>query len=221
METTEEITPQAENRPPFFEKEIPLRNCGSIKLPTLHVYKMSLYHGSHMGGIKVFEEGDQQTIGRGIYFTLTKESAKGYARKRSNSAATPTVYEVEVTNADIVDLRTRDAQEQFAKLYRQVLLDWEQNVLPNLKGSSEDVIKIIKEQRKESIAELVKKIDSNSWIKLRDLTFSWADLVSTTLASEGYKGLISIEGEPPKIDFHDSVVIFNPQDIKIINQQTA
>lgn len=204
-------------------KEIQLRNGERIALPTLHVAKMPLFHGSPVAGIAGFdvEQSDQMSIGRGIYFTLIREPAIGYAKWRSNEKSAPTLYEAEVKDADIADLRTRAAQEEYAKLHKQALLDWEQNVLPNLKGPSEEVTAIVKEQRKEMIADLVKKIDENSWIQLRDLTFNWANLVSSTLSAQGYKGLMSIEGEPPKVDFHDSIVIFNPQDAPIVHQQAA
>lgn len=202
-------------------KEILLKNGEQIKLPTLHVTEMPLFHGSPIAGITAFDvdQSDQMTIGRGISFTPNRESAVAYARWRSNEASNPTLYEAEVNDADIADLRTREAQEEYAKLHRQALLDWEQNVLPNMKGPSEEVIKMIKEQRKEQIDDLVEKIDANSWIQLRNLTFGWAYLVSSTLSKHGYKGLMAIEGEPPKIAMHDSIVIFNSQDAPIVHQQ--
>lgn len=204
-------------------KEIQLNNGEKITLPTLHVTRMPLFHGSSVAGIAAFdvEQSDQMTIGRGIYFTPNKEPAIDYARKRSNNSSNPTLYEVEVKDADIADLRTREAQKQFAKLHRQALLDWEQNVLPNIQGSSEGVTAMIKSAKKEKMDEIVKKIDENSWQQLRDLTFGWADLVSKTLSAQGFKGLMSGEGEPPMVDFHDTVVIFNPQDAPIVHQQAV
>lgn len=203
------------------QKEIPLKNGEVIKLPTIHVSRMILYHGSPVADIAVLEEGDQQSIGKGIYLASQRETAKGYAKKRSGAKGSSAVYEVEISDMDIADLRTREAQEQFAKLYKQSLLDWEQNILPYLKGPSEEITKVIKEQRKEAVVDLVKKIDTNSFSHLRDLTFGWEELVSKTLHDVGYKGLMSLEGEPPHVDFHDSVVIFNPRDAKIISQQLA
>jgi hypothetical protein len=204
-------------------KEIQLNNGEKVTIPTLHVAKMPLFHGSPVAGIAAFdvEQSDQMTIGKGIYFTPNREPAIAYAKWRSNEAANPTLYEAEIQDADIADLRTRKAQEEFAKLHKQALLDWEQNVLPTMKGPSEELTEMIKEQRKEMVADTVKKIDENSWVQLRDITFNWADLVSRTLSTQGYKGLTSIEGEPPKVDFHDSVVVFNPQDAPIIHQQAA
>lgn len=204
-------------------KEIQLKNGEKVALPTLHVESMSLFHGSPIADIASFdvEQSDQMTIGRGIYFTPNREPAISYAKWRSNQESTPTLYESQIKDADIADLRTREAQEEFAKLHRQALLEWEQNVLPNLKGPSEDITEIVKEQRKEMVADTVKKIDENTWVQLRDLTFNWADLVSTTLEGQGYKALVSVEGEPPKVDFHDSVVVFNPQDVPIVHQQAA
>lgn len=218
-----EQTPHLEGKPApeAFEKEIPLNNGEIIKLPTIHVNKMSLYHGSPIAGITAFEEADQQTIGRGIYFTPARETAHGYARERNKVGTSPTVYQAEASDLDIADLRTRQAQEQFAKLFKQSLLNWEQNVLPNLQGLPEEVIRMVKEERKKAIADLIQKIDSNSFLHLRDLAFGWGDLVSKTLADVGYKGLMSVEGEPPKIDFHDSIVIFDPRDVKIVNQRPA
>lgn len=219
MKVTEGADQQIENKLTTNEKEVPLKNGETVRLPTLHIAKMLLYHGSPWADITTFEEGDQQTIGRGIYFATAREAAKSYAKSRSNNNASPTIYKAKVFDADLADLRTREAQEQFAKLYRQSLLDWEKNTLPNLKGPSEEVTKIIRKQRKEAIADLAGKIDSNTWSQLRDLTFGWADLVSKTLSDIGYKGLISVEGEPPQVDFHDSVVIFNPEDIKVMDFQ--
>lgn len=222
MEAGEGVNPQIESNQVITNKEIPLNNGKKAMLPTLHVAQMTFYHGSPVAGITAFDvdHSDQMTIGRGIYFTPNRESAVRYAMWRSNEASSPTLYEAEVKDVDIADLRTREAQEQFAKLHRQALLDWEQNVLPNMKGPSEEVTKMIKE-RKEMVADLVKEIDENSWVQLRDLTFGWADLVSSTLSAEGYKGLMSIEGEPPKVDLHDSIVIFNPLDAPIVHQQAA
>jgi hypothetical protein len=223
MESVDGIGVSIKDTPTTTNKEIQLKSGEKVTLPTLHVDRMSLFHGSPVADIAAFdvEHSDQMTIGRGVYFTPNREPAIGYAKWRSNEASNPTLYEVEIKDAEIADLRTREAQEQFAKLHRQALLDWEQNVLPNMKGPSEELIKIIKAQRKDMVTDIVKKIDENSWVQLRDLTFPWADLVSTTLSAQGYQGLISIEGEPPKVDYHDSVVVFNPKDAPIVHQQAA
>lgn len=170
-----------------------------------------------MLNITAFEEGDQQSIGRGIYFTPDKNTARNYALTRSDEGTFPTVYEVEVADIDIADLRTKEAQEQFAKLHRQTLLDWEKNILPNSRGLSEGA----KEMIKETVDSLVEKIDTNSWNQLKQITFNSGGLVSEALFNHGYKGLMSREGEPPKVAFHDSVVIFNPEDIKIVNQESV
>lgn len=163
------------------KKEVLLKDGEKVEILTIHIDRMRLYHGSPVSEITAFKEASEDTIGRGVYFTIDRKAAQGYAVARSNGAKSR-VYEVEVSNLDIADLRTRVGQE--------------------------------------AIKELIEKIDDNSFKHLRDLTFAWGDLVSTTLSSLGYGGLISIEGEPPQIDFHDSVVIFNTQDIKIIDQNS-
>lgn len=218
MENVDRINLPKDTQTPH-NKEILLDSGEKITLPTLHVSQMSLFHGSRVAGITEFDvnKSDQMTIGKGIYFTPNKESAIGYAKWRSNESPNATLYEAEIKDADIADLRTREAQEQFAKLLREALLDWEENVLPNLKGP-DGLVEMLKEQRKKIITETIKKIDENSWKNLRAITFDWADLVSTTLAKQGYKGVMSIEGEPP-IDLHDSIVIFNHEDAPIIHQQ--
>ncbi|OGD94489.1 hypothetical protein A3A48_00285 [Candidatus Curtissbacteria bacterium RIFCSPLOWO2_01_FULL_37_9] len=222
MEDPEVQTQTTErNESSISKKEILLKSGKKVELLTLHITQMRLYHGSLVAGVTGFEEGDQQSIGRGIYLTLQKEAASGYASKRSGHDGVPTVYEVQISDLDIADLRTKEAQEEFAKLFKQSLIEWEESVLPNLKGPSDEVLGVIKEQRKEAVRELVHKIDTNTFLQLRDLTFGWADLVSTTLSNVGYKGLMSIEGEPPDIDFHDSIVMFNPLDIRTINQEKA
>lgn len=202
----------------IIRKGVLLKNSEKVEIPTIHIDRMRLYHGSPVNEITAFKEANEDTIGRGVYFTTDRKAAKRYAVARSNGTKSR-VYEVEVSNLDIADLRTRAGQEAFARLFKQSLLDWKEDHLPNLKGPSDVLIRSIREQREKAIKELIEKIDDNSFKHLRDLTFAWGDLVSKTLSSLGYNGLISIEGEPPQIDFHDSVVIFNPQNVKIIDQK--
>lgn len=203
----------------IIRKEVLLKNSEKVEIPIIRIDRMRLYHGSPASGITALKEAGEETIGRGVYFTTDRKAARGYAVVRSNDARGQ-VYEVEVSNLDLADLRTRAGQEAFARLFKQSLLDWKEDHLPNLKKSSDILTRSIGKQREEAIKELIEKIDDNSFKRLRDLTYAWGDLVSTTLSGLGYSGLISIEGEPPQIDFHDSVVIFNPQDVKIIDQNS-
>lgn len=199
------------------EREITLKSGETFRLPSLQIDRAILYHGSSAEGIKRFEEGDQQTIGNGIYFTSETIPAIGYAVKRSGTAAKPTLYQAEIENLNLADLRERSAQEQFAKLYKEALVEWKNNVLPNLKYADPTLLEIIKEQRSEQVEELLRKIDNNDFNQLRDLTFGWASLITQTLQTQGYQGLVSIEGEEP-FGFHDSYVIFNSDDIKSIKE---
>ncbi len=223
MEDVEKMEVPVNDNQRMFNKEIQLKNGEQISLPTIHFNVMPLFHGSPKADIIAFDlnRSEQMTIGSGTYFTPDKESATAYAKWRSNNVSNPTLYEVEVRNADIADLRTREAQEKFAKLYKQALLDWEHNNLPRMKGPTEDVTNLLKMLRKEQVGDLVNKIDSNTWSMLRDLTFGWETLVSGTLSENGYKGLMAIEGEPPNVAMHDSIVIFDPQDAPIVHHQAA
>lgn len=202
-------------------KEIILKDGQKVYIPTLKVGKMNLYHGSPNSGITLFQEGDQQTIGRGIYLTDQRDSASGYAKNRSNKEREGVVYEVEISDVEIADLRTEEAQRSFAKLFRDCLIDWRENVLPKLQGPSEGVLQIIREQRQKQVEGLLHKIDSNSFKQLRELTLNWADLTAGVLEKVGFNGLVSIEGEPPKVDFHDSYVIFQPENTMIVSEEPA
>ena len=203
-------------------KQVVLENKEVIQLPSLYIENMKLYHGSPVPTIEAFDvnEGDQWSTGKGIYLTPDKKAADGYARERGDRTPNqPTVYETEISNLDVADLRTQGAQESFAKLYRDALIEFRDNTLPYLKGPTPELAGMIKKTMTEKVQQLLEKIDKHDFRQLRELTVNFADLTTETLAKAGYHGLVSIEGEPPKIEFHDSYVIFDPKDIKITRQE--
>lgn len=69
---------------------------------------MVIYHGSGTSGIAAFVRAEEDTVGSGGYFTSESKDAIGYARRRARRSknSVPVVYESEINNLKLLDLRS-------------------------------------------------------------------------------------------------------------------
>ncbi len=202
-----------------FKKDVPLSNGETLSLPSIHISKAKLFVGSAISGMRELENADETTVGSGVYLTSQQEVARGYAKVRVRSFQIPTVYEAEVVDMDILDLTVRAGVEEFAKLWKQELRIWGDEVLPTTEVANE----MVREIYKEKIHRVIDSINRNSFRFLKDLTFSFGDLIRKVLTQHGYDGLKTIEGGESgngvTIGDHDTYVIFDPQRVKMIKEE--
>lgn len=203
--TTQEGPPS-----PVFEKEVSLLNGEKVKLPSVHIDKKILYHGSHAQGLRRIDKAGDTTVGEGVYLTSDRKSAEGYAKRRSKNfgTETPTVYSLEVRDLDLADLRTKEATVQFSKLLGQRLSE-------ELASGRGDY------WYRNTIKTILELIRSGKELPLKDITFNFTDLTTDILSEAGYDGLITIEGgEGRDVGNHDTYLIFDPEKIKNLSSES-
>ena len=158
-----------------------------------------------------FNPAEEDTVGSGIYFTSEAKDAIGYAKRRSRGRndASPTLYEVQVENLRLANLKkdenVKNILHGFKEVLKQKLSD------PNVKWHYEGALQ-------KSIAIISQgKVGSGN---LREVTFNHTALFTQYLQSLGYDGLIAFEGgEGTEVGNHDTYVIFDPKKVKIIDKQ--
>lgn len=201
----------------FEDKDITLENGELIQLPSIHIGRMRLFHGTKVSGVKAFNTAEETTLGNGLYLTSSRESATGYAIVRSKIPFNPIVYEVEIENMNILNLTTALSLDSFAQLLRQEI-----NKLRNELAS-----KNLPETRKVTWANIYRKsleqIDNKRYSCAKDLSWHYQDQIPIMLSRLGYDGLMSLEGGESgngiTIGDHDTYVIFEPKRGNVISEQ--
>ncbi len=91
-----------------FEKSIQIEAAAELNKLTIHISDMDLYHGTGVTDIGEFMVAENETVGRGVYFTSLSEDTEGYAKRRArnSSSATPLVYKVHIKDLNLLDLTT-------------------------------------------------------------------------------------------------------------------
>lgn len=176
------------------------------------VKKKTLFHGRGRDDLEGFREAEEDTVGKGMYFTSRKEDAYGYAKRRAriDKEALTTVYESVIENAKLIDLRKKVIVEQILhgfrglilkELKKQELLVFQQNLL----------------------LSTLERIDTGTVgpDNIRDVTFGLGSAFRDYVRELGYDGVIALEGgEGEDVGRHDSYVIFNPSVIRKIEKTT-
>ena len=171
--------------------------------------KRFLYHGSPVDNISQFNEAEETTIGTGVYLTSQADIAIGYARLRANhrKGKSPVIYEVEVNNLKILDLRKNDNVVKILQGFKLYLADLYNS--PNQPRRPSWQI---------AIRRAINTIESHTVNSgnLRKVTFNTSPYFSEYIQSLGYDGLVAFEGgEGDTVGDHDSYVIFNPANIRV------
>lgn len=186
------------------------------------VKKKTLYHGSATPGIKqegVFKEAIDVTVGNGLYLTSKAEDAINYAHQRKvdedhpvgsygKKETTPTLYEASIENMKLLDLRRPE------------------NILEIVTGFKKYLKKELKKDLKPNIRLVINQAVYDTPSKsigvgeIGILTQKVGGQFREFVKSIGYDGLITIEGgESGMIKNHDTYVIFDPEKVKIVNEQ--
>lgn len=187
-------------------KEAPTTETTSI--PEVLIKRAVLYHGSGVSGISSFLPAEETTIGQGVYLTSDQVSAEGYAKRRSgrDEGKRPVVYEVEVRDLRLADLREMEGVDNFARLLGDEL---------ELK-LKKPKLSIYWE---EAARRTLDKIKKHSFRSLKDITWNHQDIVTRVIQANGFDGLVAIEGgEGQDVGEHDSFVVFDPSKATIIRE---
>jgi hypothetical protein len=181
------------------------------------VKRKTIYHGSGISGITKFNEAEEDTVGSGIYFTSDAKDAIGYARRRSRRAEDhkPIVYEANIENLKLLDLRK---QENFEK------------ILPGFADKLYERYEEHKAQNNNSLTgygvvlmRILQAIDANkiSINNLKTLTQQTGKYFSEYVQSLGFDGLVVMEGgEGDDVHNHDTYLIFDPEKVSINREST-
>lgn len=177
-----------------------------------------LYHGSGTTGIEKFDKAEEDTVGSGVYFTSEAKDAASYARVRvgNNKTKRPVVYEVQVENIKLLNMKNAENIKSVLEGFVPVLLE--------LKAKIKTSSPIIKETITDMIDEKIRLIKEGK-INIHNIragTKGVGDAFSKYVNSLGYDGLVTYEGGEGS-DFdehdHDTYLIFDPEKIKIKQEQ--
>lgn len=175
------------------------------------INRKTLYHGSASQGIVTFNPAEEDTVGSGIYFTSEAKDAISYARRRSRSKqdGVPILYEAQVENLRLANLRNDGSVKKILDGFKEVLKQ---------KLSDPDIEWYYQEALGRSIDAINQgKVGSGN---LRGAIFAHTDKFTKYLESLGYDGLVTFEGgEGEDIGNHNTYLIFDPKKIKIIKEQ--
>ena len=166
-----------------------------------------LFHGSATPGIDKFITAENVTVGSGVYLTSDEGDAIGYANERADRQSEPIVYKVEIENLRLANLTTDENVKKIIDGYKLVLQQKEKN-------SDNWLSEVIFRRALEAI--------SNGQVRsgtVANATHGNAQLFTEYLSSLGYDGLIALEGGEGKVGDHDSYVVFNPEKVKIVQEQ--
>lgn len=197
------------------EKNITLNSGEVIILKSENVGAMRLFHGSPIPGITEFRDAEETTIGNGFYATSSREAAASYSVVRSNTPENRFLYEVEISDLNIVDLSSHNDLDNFAKLLREKLA--------LLQGTLKANNEAIKWYAEEQLRQTIEMIDQKKYKYLKEICQPYGDLTRKTLIDLGYDGLVAFEGgeagNGANIGRHDSYVIFDPKKVKVITEE--
>lgn len=175
----------------------------------IFVKRKILYHGSATSGISRFNHAEEDTVGSGIYFTSSEKSAAEYARNRAEGKTNEQiVYKVLVEDLRLANLTTDENAKKILMGY-----------IPILRQKVKDHADkwYVVEGALRSIEAV--NADKAGAGKVKNATFGTGEWFSEYLSSLGYDGLIALEGGEKGVGAHDSYVIFNPEKVKILQEQ--
>ncbi|HEY4474184.1 MAG TPA: hypothetical protein VI957_03430 [Candidatus Paceibacterota bacterium] len=205
-----------------FENQLPAEEEIDNGL-ALFVRKKTLYHGSGISGIKVFNAAEEDTVGSGVYLTSEAKDATGYARIRSKRErfthkadgspvikdSEPYLYETSIENLKLCDLRKNENVKIVLEGFKEVLK--EERKKPDIPWSWQG-----------ALDEIIETI-SNGKVgggNLKEVGRRTGKMFSDYVESLGYAGLITLEGgEESVVGNHDTYLIFDPKKVRIEKEQ--
>lgn len=194
----------------------------------IHIQNRTLYHGSANSGTQEFlthevaeEQGltDGATVGNGLYLTSQNKAAQVYAKRRAvHPKNEPTVYEVKIESAKLLDLREQENISLFANTFQTHLFSKMQEGAfnaPQLWYLKNAVIKALQAIEEGVTVQNIQKIAGYAMTKE----------FTTFIKSLGYDGVVTFEGgeghesnPDTHVGEHDTYVIFDPTNLVIQNR---
>ncbi len=184
------------------------------------IHHKTLYHGSATAGIESLQQAEEYTMGHGVYLTSEADKAGGYGKVRARNQAQPFVYMTEISNLKLVDLRQANNVEQVAR-----------GILPRLRAKLEEYQDKgdVPWYYSHAVQRAIEMIEEGNFGKGRVEAVAQYPIVAEVfeeyVRSLGYDGVIGVEGgeggEDMAIGDHDTYVIFNPEQVKVIAQRKA
>jgi len=178
------------------------------KLAEVVINNKILYHGSMTPRIKELQAAEENTVGQGAYLTSQEEAAKGYAIKRADEyKGSPTLYEVNIDNAKLIDLRDTKTLDKIFQGFNEFLKE-------KLKQGS------LSWQREGVARSVIERISQKHYSTgtIKFTTENCGDWFSEYLQPKGYDGLIALEGGEGNIGDHDTYLFFNTSKPKITKE---
>lgn len=229
-------TPEIEQKPQSSfsheEREVQLAIGETVKLSSMRVGRMDLFHGSPVSGIAEFKDAEETTVGSGIYLTSQREAAIGYSYVRTTDkklTSPPIVYDCEIENVNVLTLTTRTAIMDFMKYIRQELWRFRKDELPKRTDLDDNQRMWYNNGLMHVNDRLWEAIQADRTLPPKEFLMTCGDAVREILTREGYDGIMAMEGgehgtnpftgEPFSIGDHDSYVIFQPNKVKILNEE--
>lgn len=187
-----------------------MAETGENNVLNIFISRKTLYHGSANQGIVAFNPAEEDTVGSGIYFTSEAKDAIGYARRRSRSRqdSTPILYEAQIENLRLANLRNDENVKKILNGFKEVLRQRLND--PNVQWSYQETL------RRSIDAINQGRVGSGN---LREAVFAHTDKFTEYLESLGYDGLVTFEGGEGDIGNHDTYLIFDPKKVKIIKER--
>jgi glutaredoxin-like protein NrdH len=172
----------------------------------------TLWHGSATTGIRQLERAEEDTVGRGVYFA-ENDIAVGYARHRARQAGTdtPVLYSASVRDARLVDLTDQTTLDQVMAGFQSVLAA--EQVLAE-RAESPSWLRIYNLQGLQDIL----RRDRIRVGELKRITQRCGAVFSDHLRTQGYAGLLTVEGGEADIGNHRTYLIFDPADITVTGE---
>lgn len=214
------------------EREVQLAIGENVKLSSMRVGKMDLFHGSPVPGIAEFKDAEETTVGSGIYLTSQRDAALGYSYVRTTDkklTTPPIVYDCQIEDVNVLTLTTRTAIMDFMKYIRQELWRFRKEELPKRTDLDDNQRMWYNLGLIHVGEELDKAIKADRVLRPKDFLMTDGDAVREILMREGYDGIMAMEGgergtnpftgEPFSIGDHDSYVIFQPNKVKILKEE--
>lgn len=192
----------------------------------LHFPRITLYHGGDTPEITAFLPAEDTTMGNGLYTTSMPDQAFGYAVVRADQrkkigdtivvdGLNPVVYEVEIADVSLIDLRTPEITEIVMQDFASYLEQWlteqpEASALHYLMRMHHEIV--------EEKIMMIRGESENPW-GLKGILQQTGKHFSDFVTGRGFDGVIGFEGgEGGYTGRHDTWVIMDPTKAMVTNE---
>ncbi|MDE1856858.1 MAG: hypothetical protein KGH98_02110 [Candidatus Micrarchaeota archaeon] len=190
-----------------------------IERKSVHVNRMTLYHGSTAKGVTEFKAAGSSTLGIGVYLTPNAKQAEGYARHRQGlgeEGPDKVVYKCEITDLVLLDIR-----DGIPKSLSEPLREYVWGKIDSAGWGS------LSPEMQHALLGILDDINGGRDLRLAIRYYHRGEVFTAFLKGIGYDGLIGKEGgegqyspsNPSEgIGTHETYLIFDPKNVKILEE---